>query len=79
MTYVICNEDEATHVKVLWDKEESYKLLDVTPGKIYKMERMYDTDVFYEGEEVIQDDYGSHIASFSNTVPVIYLKEEIEA
>ena len=76
MTYLICSEDEATHVKVLRGECESFKIIDVTPGRVYEMKK--DTEPQFEGEEMLVNDKGELCACFSMVVPVIYLKEEIE-
>lgn len=68
MKLVPCKECEATHVQVLPDEYNHYKLMGVTPYAIYKV--IYND----EDEEMLQNDKGEYCCSFSLVVKVKWMK-----
>ena len=77
MTYIICNKEEATHVKVLRDYEGRFNVVNVSPGRIYEIIKDYDSGFNLATADAIKDDSGHLLVKFHNAVPVVYLKEEV--
>jgi len=71
--YVECVESEATHVKIT-DKKERADICGVTVGNIYEV--IHDVSDIDEGiEEMIENDEGVFICSFTLLLDVQWLKE----
>lgn len=60
--YVPCKEEKATHVLVLADEHEDYKIAGVTPGSYYPIRRDKEKTPFLmlrSGEEL--EDFGLYL------------------
>lgn len=68
-----CEESEATHVQILPDERERFKIVGVTPYGIYRVHH----DPTEDDSEIINDN-GEIYVAFSLIVPVRWLKEVSE-
>jgi hypothetical protein len=77
MKYLECPEEEDTHVRVPdTDYNQNYaNFLSVTLGEVYEILR--NTERGFEGEEMIKNDIGHYVCSFSIGLDIEWLKETI--
>ena len=74
MTYIKCLEEESTHVKIL-DTECNQGLMNSFNIKINDFyEILRNTDRGFEGEEMIKNDDGRYVCSFSIVLDVEWVK-----
>ena len=66
--YFPCSEEKATHVQVIADKHEHYKLVGVTPGYYYPVERDE------EGTPSLVTRTGEHLEDFTLYLEVHWME-----
>lgn len=76
MRYIECPEEVATHVKILPDQKSRSSLMNVTVGKVYEIKRNKEAGL--NGEEMIVNDEGHSICSFSWVLKVEWLQPVLQ-